>query len=221
MKNAARYFYCFALSSLLVALLTNISPSFSAGHDSTGGNPSRAPEKGCTWNTIQSTNPKFSVLAQDCDYGFRKITQSFEGTAVVERYSDVPASSEPDKVIEVFSKTDTETPAAALKRLFIDQLQPYEKEHCVAVQSKSKDIVETPLKDPQKSVWVIMPDKEYAAKIKKDTVEGDMPEDSCGNYGLPVDSRAYFEFHAKSPGTFAWVVIGQDTPLFDEQSLQF
>ena len=48
-----------------------------------------------------------------------------------------------------------------------------------------------------------------------------MPEDACGEYGAPVDSRVYFEFHAENKSKFAWVYVGQDTPLFDEQSLDF
>ena len=206
---------------LFLTLLTFSTVALADNNQGNGPTASRKAEKGCSWFTIQSIDPKFSVLAQDCDYGFRKITHSFEGRALIQNYSDQPESSEPNKVIRLFGKLTADSPKAALTRLFIDNLEPYEKDHCIAVQATSKQIAGIHLTDPSKTIWVITPDKEYAAKIKGETAEGDMPENSCGYYGLPVDSVAYFEFHSKNPGMFAWVVIGQDTPLFDEQSLKF
>lgn len=194
---------------------------------------SRPPEKGCVWTKLRSEAPKFSVIVQQCDFGFRKITHSIEGNAVVEKFSDAPATAPGDKIIEIFALTKTEKvgkkgkkeiadpPETVLKKKFVDQLKPYEKLHCYARPTKSKDLLQAPFLDKEKTAWIIMPDKEYRAKIDRETPEGDMPENSCGAYGVPVDSRSYFEFHPGSKESFAWVVIGQDTPLFDEQSLEF
>lgn len=182
---------------------------------------SRPPEKGCAWQKLDSAHPKISLVFQECDYGFRKITHALQGNAIVQRFSDSPKGSAPDKVIEIFSKNVGDSPAQALKKLFINRLNPYEQQHCVVEETKSKELLQSPFGDSTKSAWIIAPDKTYQAKIAKETAEGDMPEQTCGQYGLPVDSRAYFEFHTGNKEEFAWVMVGQDTPLFDEQSLGF
>jgi len=212
-----------ALLKILSALLILLSFPFVVAAQnaaSAGVKASRPPEKGCQWKSLSSENPKFSALVEQCDFGDRKIEMQFKDSALFQKYSDA-GSSAPDKIIEIFQNQAGDPPQAALKRMFIDGLNDYEKQHCLAKETKSKYEVVSPLKDSAKHAWVIMPDKQYAAKIKRETPKGDMPPDSCGSYGLPVDGRAYFEFHDSSNSQFAWVDGGQDTPLFDEQSLDF
>ena len=180
---------------------------------------SRPPEKGCVWKRVRSEGSRFSLLVQDCDYGFRKVTHSIKDYALMQKFSDSP---EADQIIEVFGKDEVETPPAALRKKFIEMLEPYEKEHCIPVEVKPEmNVQEMPFKNPSKSAWVITPDREYMTKIMTMTPKDEIPENACGRYGLPFDSRAYFEFHSGSKKNFAWVIIGQNTPLFDEQSLDF
>src|SRR4051812_25555751 len=79
----------------------------------------RKPEKGCHWERVSSDSSKASVMVQQCDLGFRKITHTFKDGAVSERYSDAPGDSQPDKIIEFFKKETGDTPQTALKKLFI------------------------------------------------------------------------------------------------------
>ena len=202
---------------LAFPLLFALSAEVETSSVSTKG-ASRSAEKDCHWVLIESKTPAASLLHQECNYGFRKITHSFSGNAVVETYSD---SNSPEKIIEFFDKDVAETPEAALRRLFVSKLEAYEKQHCRPQLADPKTDLEQPLKDKRKSAWVIAPDEEYSKKILEQTPKDEMPEESCGAYGAPVDSRAYFEFHEDSKGRFAWVSVGQDTPLFDEQSLVF
>ena len=148
---------------------------------------SRPAQEGCIWKKLDSQKPIFSVLYQDCDFGFRRITHSFKGDSFLEKLSDT-GDSAPDTLIQIFQKNADQQPAEVLKKQFIDKLSAYEKAHCVAKESKDKDLLESPFTSPNKHVWVIEPDHEYAEKIEKETPEGDMPENSCGDYGLPVDS---------------------------------
>lgn len=179
---------------------------------------SRAAEKGCAWTMTSSLAGEYSALTQVCDYGFRKITFQFKGDVLYQNYSD---SSSGDKVIEFFKKSKNQTPQEVLKELFISKLSDYERQHCIVRHADPKTEMERSLVAAGKTAWEIAPDKKYAAKIRKKTPKGEIPEPSCGDYGAPEDSRAYFEFHSFSPNSFAWVVIGQDTPLFDEQSVVF
>lgn len=181
---------------------------------------SRSADNGCAWKSLNGTNPPLELFVEECVYGERKITFRAGANAISQHYSDAPDGAEPERVIEVYAKEPAERPAAVLKRLFVSKLDAYEQQHCVPRPAKA-DEMEKPFASQKKTAWVIAPDATYAAKIRKETPEGEMPEETCGEYGAPVDSRAYFEFHSDSPATFAWVVIGQDTPLFDEQSLAF
>ena len=205
----------------LPALVLTVAPVGPARADDTaetksGSAPtSRAPEKGCEWEMVQSSDGSFRVRVQQCDFGFRKVTHSIRGSTLVQKLSDSP---EPDVLIELFEKDPTESPEAVLKRLFVQKLDDYERLHCVPRRSSPEG---KPVLDQGKEAWCIGPDKEYSRKIERETPEGDMPNESCGPHGDPVDSRAYFEFHSTSPGRFAWVVIGQDDPLFDAGSVVF
>ncbi|MFN8389904.1 MAG: hypothetical protein U0136_06415 [Bdellovibrionota bacterium] len=216
MRFLLHYLHLLTLSAVAFSLVSDAR----AADEKTPPSPSRRAEKGCTWQSIHSADGRASLLVQRCEYGFRTVSMSFDGPSVLQSFSDSPPGTKADKLIEIFEAEANETPAGALKRLFIDKLEPYEKQHCVARPADPKTMPETPFRDKAKSAWVIEPDKQYSAKIRKETPEDEIPAEACGAYGAPVDSRAYFEFHA-GKDHFAWVVVGQDTPLFDEQSLEF
>src|SRR5476651_520443 len=76
--------------------------------EAAGLQPSRAPEKGCAWKRFESASPKAALLAQECDFGDRKITHAVEGAALVERFSDGGSG---DKRVELFSKEAGDSPA--------------------------------------------------------------------------------------------------------------
>ncbi len=178
---------------------------------------SRPSEKGCRWRKLHSAESGFSIVHQECDFNFRRIGFSIEGNAVLQNYSD----GDSEKLIELWDKKKSESPQEVLKRLFISNLSPYERQHCIVQRADPVTVLQSPFKNLQKSAWVIAPDEEYRREIEKVTPEGEMPAESCGTYGLPVDSRAYFEFHSYSENRFAWVIAGQDSLLFDEQSLEW
>ena len=189
-----------------------------AGDASPASRASRPPENGCSWKLLESASPKASVLAMDCEFNGQKLTHVFENGVLLEKYA---SNGDAVKIIELSQKERADTPQQALEKAYVKKLSEYESQHCVVRRADPKWEMEKPLRDKQKSAWEIAPDETYAAKIKRETPKDEMPEESCGDHGLPVDGRAYFEFHEKSPGMFAWIMLGQDRPLFDEQSLEF
>jgi hypothetical protein len=54
-------------------------------------------------------------------------------------------------------------------------------------------------------------------KKMKETPDGDIPEPPCGEWGDSPDGIQYFEVH---PSKIFFVRVGQDIPLFDEQTLR-
>jgi hypothetical protein len=92
---------------VLLSSFLNSAPAAAAQHPAA----SRPAQKGCVWKTLEAPEVHFSILAQECDFGFRKITHDFRDGAVMEKYSD---GGQPEKIIELFDRKDAETPEAAL-----------------------------------------------------------------------------------------------------------
>ncbi|MEP6567949.1 MAG: hypothetical protein ABJB10_22660, partial [Mesorhizobium sp.] len=58
--------------------------------------------------------------------------------------------------------------------------------------------------------------KELKALANPDEV-GELP---CGEWGEAPDGIQYFEVQSSEPGKLLFVRVGQDEPLFDEQTLK-
>src|SRR5580765_1340505 len=82
------------------------------------GGPSRLPGKGCAWEKAADAAVGLEAWVQRCDYGFRKIDFLFRGSALAVRFSDGGA---PDPLVEVFDRRPGESPAAAIKRVYLER----------------------------------------------------------------------------------------------------
>lgn len=166
--------------------------------------PSRAPVKGCAWEQVSAKSLGFEAWVQHCDYGFRKIDFFVKGNSLYIRYSD---GGEPDPVIDILDLRRGETPEAGLRRIFAAHTNK-----AVASQCKLEPYAGPP---PPPGVQRFT----FVPKVPPKTSPDEVGDPQCGEWGDAPDGIQYFEVH---PGArkVLFVRVGQDEPLFDEQTLR-
>jgi Ssp1 endopeptidase immunity protein Rap1a len=177
------------------------------------GEPSRAALPGCVWEQRSSAEAGLAAWVQRCDYGSRKIDLFFKENTLAIQYSD---GGEPSAVIEVFDLRQGETPAAGVKRVFAD---------LTADQTFVERCVLTPYRETRAPAGVLrftfVPDAAYQKELDAQADPNDIPEPPCGEWGFAPDGIQYFEaVEAGKSRRLLFVRAGQDTPLFDENTLQ-
>lgn len=173
--------------------------------------PSRAASKQCTWERIADAKLGLAAWVQRCDYGFRKIDFLVTGNALAQRYSDGGA---PEPVVDVFALEAGESPEAGVKRIFAAHTDAALAKRCVLAPWKQG---KTPA---GRSRFTFVPDAAYAKELARTATPDEVPEPPCGAYGDAPDGIQYFETQPKSGvAKVLFVRVGQDEPLFDEQTL--
>ena len=66
----------------------------------------------------------------------------------------------------------------------------------------------------------MVPDGEYATRINEWMQKEPVPV-TCNGWGVGNSGNRYFEVHDSRPDKALFVEIGQDAPLFDENSIEF
>jgi hypothetical protein len=174
--------------------------------------PSRPAFEGCTWRKL--SDPAFGLEAwvQHCTYSKnRTIDFVVQDHALVMRDSD---SRTPLPVIRMFDLQPGETAEQGLRRIFAAQSDKKIAKRCVLV----------PYKPAAKRAGVkrydFVPDKAYQKQL--DAVKEDgVPDPPCGDLGTQPDSVQYFEVQPASGSRKVMLIdAGQDTPLFDEETLR-
>ncbi len=174
--------------------------------------PSRKPVEGCQWEKTSDASVGLEAWVQRCDFGFRKIDFVFVKNALATRYSD--STGKPDPVIEVFALKDGETAAAGVQRLWVERTPKALAPRCVRVELKTSEAPKGVTR------FTFEPNPAYAAELKKAALEG-VPPPPCGEWGTLPDGFQYWETHAGSASKrVLFVRIGQDDPLYDEQTLR-
>lgn len=168
--------------------------------------PSRPPVKGCAWEQVSDKSLGFEASVQRCDYGFRKIDFFIKGHSLYIRYSDGGA---PDPVIDILDLQPGETAEAGLKRLFAERTaKPVAKKCKLAAYREDH---------PRKGV------KRYSfvPRVPPKTSPDEVGDPQCGDWGEAPDGIQYFEVQpASGARRVLFVRVGQDEPLFDEQTLR-
>lgn len=164
---------------------------------------SRPAEKGCKWTQITDANAGLQVWVQRCDFGYRKVDLFMKGSQLFQRYSD---GGDAEPVIDVFALKASETPEAGLARIFAEKTPKAIAQQCKLAlypeQSSRRDIRR----------YTFVP------KVPPKEVEGEVGDPQCGDYGDAPDGIQYFEVQ-KGARRLLFVRVGQDTPLFDENTL--
>ncbi|HMJ87005.1 MAG TPA: hypothetical protein VK504_27695 [Vicinamibacterales bacterium] len=166
--------------------------------------PSRPPVKGCVWEQVSDKSLGFEAWVQRCDYGFRKIDFFIKGNSLFIRYSDGGA---PDPAIDILDLRPGETAEAGLKRLFAAHTPKAVVKKC----KLAPYVEDAPPAGVKRFTFV----PRVPPKTSPDEV-GDPP---CGEWGEAPDGIQYFEVHPGSRKVL-FVRVGQDEPLFDEQTLR-
>ena len=174
--------------------------------------PSRAAEKGCVWERLSDATVGLEAWVQRCDFGFRKISFLFVGNSLAIRYSDGGA---PEPLVDVHSLEPGEMPEAGVRRFFAAHTDRKLAARCVS----------EPLQEPKAPAGVrrltFVPDAAYQKELDAKGDPGEVPEPPCGEWGTAPDGIQYFETQpARGARRFLFVRVGQDQPLFDEETLR-
>ncbi|WP_258051873.1 hypothetical protein [Mesorhizobium sp. INR15] len=154
---------------------------------------------------------RLAAWAQRCDFGFRKIHFEFAGNALAIKYSD---GGDAEPLVELFDIHPGETAEAALQRLFLEKTDKAISARCVL----------TPYTEGTKPAgikrYTFSPDAAYTKELKALANPDEIPEPPCGEWGVAPDGIQYFEVPAGEGRKLLFVRVGQDEPLFDEQTLR-
>ncbi|TIN26978.1 MAG: hypothetical protein E5Y31_14950 [Mesorhizobium sp.] len=173
--------------------------------------PSRPPIDKCVWERLSDKNVGLAAWAQRCDFGFRQIHFEFAGNALAIKYSDGGAA---DLLVELFDIKPGETAEATLQRLFLEKTDKAVSARCV-LTPYTQGTVPAGVKR-----YTFSPDAAYAKELKALANPDEVPEPPCGDWGEAPDGIQYFEVPADEGRKLLFVRIGQDEPLFDEQTLE-
>ena len=191
---------------VVICLLTAATP---AAKDA----PSRAADKGCAWEKIDDQSLGLAAWAERCDYGFRKINLYVKQNTLMQHYSD---GGEDEALIEVFDLRDAETPETGVKRVFAE----HTPDKNLVARCLLKPYDDDPVPAGRKR-YTFKPNAALQKELDKQTDPGDIPEPPCGDWGYAPDGIQYFETQpASNTRRILFVRVGQDEPLFDENTLR-
>lgn len=194
----------------LIAVLLAVALPATAKYKS---EPSRPAIKGCIWEQLSNTALGLSAWVQRCDFGFRKIDLLFTDGSLAVRYSD--GGGAPDPLVDVFDLLPGEAAEAGVKRLFAARTSKDIASRCVMVPYRGGR--------PPAGVkrFTFVPNAAFQKELNKKTNPNEVPDPPCGDWGTAPDGIQYFETQpASGARKVLFVRVGQDEPLFDEQTLK-
>jgi hypothetical protein len=191
------------------ALIASVTISAVARADEPA--PSRPPIDKCVWEQLADKTIGLAAWAQRCDFGFRQIHFEFVGNALAIKYSDGGAA---DPLVEVLDIKTGETAEAAVQRLFMEKTDKAISSRCV-LAPYTEGTMPVGVKR-----YTFSPDAAYAKELTALADPNEVPEPPCGDWGEMPDGIQYFEVPAGEGRKLLFVRVGQDEPLFDEQTLQ-
>jgi hypothetical protein len=171
--------------------------------------PSRTNFTQCQWQKVSDTDVGLAAWVMQCEYGDRKIDLRLHDHALWEHYSE---GEKPQSLVEVIPLAKGEDDRKAITRHFRAHTDAKLAARCVLAPSPEKS------RRPGVSRYTFVPDTAYAKEVRKNTNPDEVGEPPCGDFGESPDGIAYYEAQAGS-GAVLYVVIGQDDPLFDQDTL--
>lgn len=201
------------VAASFVLVLASISMASSRTALAQTGVPSRTAQKGCTWERAADKTAGFAAWVERCDFGGRKIHLYIKGNALLQQYSD--GGAQPDTLIESFALRPAEAVNAGLRRVYLAHTAKAISDRCVLAPY-------TLGKAPSDAKrFAFVPTATYAKSLKAKQDPNDIPEPPCGDWGIAPDGEQFFEvWPASTVRRVLFVRTGQDTPLFDEMTLQ-
>lgn len=166
--------------------------------------------EGCAWEKRTDLLIGLGAWVQRCDFGFRQIDLFFDNGSLAINYSD---GGEPDPLVYVLDLLPNESPAIALRRLFDAGTEPAIAARC---ELAPFTLIPAPAGAER---FTFVPDATYQGDLDAAANPDEVGEPPCGEWGIAPDVIQYFEGQRDAP-RLLFVRAGQDTPLFDEQTLQ-
>jgi hypothetical protein len=201
------------LRGILLLLTVASTPGALAAAGAESGKPSHAPLERCAWEKASDGNVGLDAWVQRCDFGFRKIDFVFSGNSLAQRWDGGKA----DALVDVLELKPDEPVDAGLVRLFGERTDNALAAKCVLKPYKY-------YKPSPRGVkrYTFVPDKAFQKEVDAKADPNEVPEPPCGDWGDAPDGIQYFEVQAASKAArrVLFVRVGQDEPLFDEQTLK-
>jgi hypothetical protein len=198
------------LSAFALAIGAAVANAAPTGHDA----PSRKAQKGCAWEQRTDATLGLQSWVQACDFGFRKIDFLVVKDSLAQRYSD---GGEPEPVVDVFALQQGESAEEGLKRVFAAATDKAVAARCVLATFHGEG-VKTPAGAKRYS---FEPNAAYRKELARTQDPNEVGDPPCGPYGTSNDGIQYFETQpAGGARRGLFVRVGQDEPLFDENSLK-
>jgi len=195
---------------VVALLLAGASPAGAAGK----GRPSRPAEKGCAWEKLSDPRIGLEAWVQRCDFGFRKIQFRYSKNALAIAYSD--GGGELDPLVDVFDLRAGESPEAGARRIFAERTGRELAGRCILAPYKD-ELNPTPAGVER---YTFVPDAAYDRELEARGPADGVPDPPCGDWGEAPDGIQYWEAQPSSGARrILFVRVGQDVPLFDEQTL--
>jgi hypothetical protein len=183
----------------------------SAGARADESAPSRPPVDKCVWERLADKDAGLAAWVQRCDFGFRQIHFEFGGNALAIKYSD---GGPADPLVEAFDVLPGEAADTALRRIFSEKTDKAVGKRCEL----------TPYTESAAPAGVARytfgPDAAYRDELKALADPNEVGKPPCGEWGEAPDGIQYFEVPSSALCKVLFVRVGQDEPLFDEQTLQ-
>lgn len=178
------------------------------------GSPSRPAEKGCAWERLSDDSVGLAAWVQRCDFGFRKIDLRFSKSSLAIHYSD---GGELDPLVDVYELKPGETAETGIERLYRERTEKAVAVRCVLAPYRD-EFLKTP---PSSRRFTFVPDKAYDRELEAAGPPDGVPDPPCGDWGDAPDGVQYWEVQAGAAARrVLFVRVGQDRPLFDEQTLR-
>lgn len=176
--------------------------------------PSREAQEDCVWEKLSDAAVGLEAWVQRCDFGFRKIHFLLADGALQVRYSD--SEGPLDRVVEVLDLLGGEAPEAGIRRLFDARTEKSLASRCVLAPYATEEPAPAGVRRLN-----MVPDAAYARELARQADPNEIGDPPCGEWGDVMDGIQYFEAHPESGvRKVLFVRVGQDTPLFDEQTLR-
>jgi hypothetical protein len=195
--------------SMCAALLPVLATSHALSAES---KPSRPPVDKCVWERLADKSVGLSAWVQRCDFGFRQIHFEFVKGALAIIYSD---GGDPDPLVELFDVQPDEATDAALNRIFAERT-----DKAIAAQCKLAPYAGQQLLPAGVTRYTFVPDAAYQKVLDAKADPDEVGEPPCGDWGDAPDGIQYFELPSRDARKLLFVRVGQNEPLFDEQTLE-
>jgi hypothetical protein len=175
--------------------------------------PSRPPAPGCAWEKFSDPALGLDAWVQRCNFHSSKLDFVTVEHSLAIRYSDGGA---PDPVIDVLDLLPSEAPEAGIKRFFAAHT-----EKSIAARCRLAPYGDAKKYPAGVQRYTFLPDAAYEKELAAKADPEEVPDPPCGEWGDAPDGIQYFEAQpASGVAKVLFVRLGQDEPLFDEDSLR-